>query len=710
VWKISAVASTLCRSAFVLTLGALAMAMLSMPRAVVGDCFIIYTDSAKVGGKLEMAKVDGELGAVSVGTEGESFEAKLNTQGEKNAMRQVRMRNDKTVSNDNQKLIEFRTGACVNVDDQYAAKMVEKKDNVLTTKKQCWDNGQCFAATRTINGEACNCQSKFASESCKQKCFEECTKCNCADAKQVEDDSPEELRGCVRDVVLHQQFAWAENECKSVCADKTSSECVRCGQKHFIFIDKCAMANPQVGGNEATCLGKVDFDKPRFVKHQDILNCTNPQGCQVYNLDDYSQTSSETNGWIANDYMPVEAWWDAAQRWWAKVHGDDGQYINVFQKSEDGNVLNDLRPIGSNFQGETPWEQHHYPGARRLEAAYSKMTGCKWQYGDWEPLTAPTWSAGSGGSREFQQDLVHRVEVVQSSLGSNPALNQCQTAGMRLASQGDDELELMSLANWNFVEGVLVAMSLTYVLVFAMKTFILRKTWIALTNDLKEMNDSQKESLSQPVKRMEKPGCCSKIMGCFLKLEALCAKIQSPFFSVFIVLMPAYTLSPLLQATCYNGFIVAPAGDVWTIRYFGWPLLGFIIWWFVCQIVGEWSQRCKVINQFMNVMSLLPFTYVGGAIGYYELLKLAKTGFGFEFALFFKHLFSFSFSIGLEFTVDLLQLLFSVTVLMDVLAGIAGTFTKRDWKEKWIFSYLVKNVKNVEAVKKQAETSCAASV
>merc|ERR1712100_370946 len=53
--------------------------------------------------------------------------------------------------------------------------------------------------------------------------------------------------------------------------------------------------------------------------------------------------------------------------------------------------------------------------------------------------------------------------------------------------------------------------------------------------------------------------------------------------------------------------------------------LGFIIWWFVCQIVGEWSQRCKVINQFLNVMSLLPFTYVGGAIAYYELLKLGKT-------------------------------------------------------------------------------------
>merc|ERR1712227_1085369 len=106
------------------------------------------------------------------------------------------------------------------------------------------------------------------------------------------------------------------------------------------------------------------------------------------------------------------------------------------------------------------------------------------------------------------------------------------------------------------------------------------------------------------------------------------------------------------------------------------------------------------ISQFLNAMSLLPFTYVGGYIAFYELLKLGKTGIGFEFALFFKHMFSFSFSIGLELTVDLLQLLFSVTVFMDVLAGIAGMFTKRDWKERYIFSWLVKNVKTVETAKK----------
>merc|ERR1712224_714082 len=58
--------------------------------------------------------------------------------------------------------------------------------------------------------------------------------------------------------------------------------------------------------------------------------------------------------------------------------------------------------------------------------------------------------------------------------------------------------------------------------------------------------------------------------------------------------------------------------------YFEWPLLGFIIWWFVCQIIAQWSQRCKVISQFLNVMSLLPFTYVGGMIAYYELMKLGR--------------------------------------------------------------------------------------
>jgi hypothetical protein len=276
---------------------------------------------------------------------------------------------------------------------------------------------------------------------------------------------------------------------------------------------------------------------------------------------------------------------------------------------------------------------------------------------------------------------------------------------MRVGEPDAHHLDLMSLATWNFTTGVLMAMSFTYILCFAMKTFIMRKTWIALTNSVKEMDNSQKETLSTPVGRMEKPGCCSKIMGCFVKLETFCEKIQSPFFSVFIILMPAYTLSPLLQATCFGGFIVAPAGDVWTIRYFEWPLLGFIIWWFVCQIIAQWSQRCKVISQFLNVMSLLPFTYVGGSIAYYELLKLGKTGIGFEFALFFKHMFSFSFTIGIEFAVDLLQLLFSITVFIDVLAGIASVFTKRDWKEKWIFSFLVNNVKRAEPAKTHTETS-----
>merc|ERR1711908_186332 len=156
---------------------------------------------------------------------------------------------------------------------------------------------------------------------------------------------------------------------------------------------------------------------------------------------------------------------------------------------------------------------------------------------------------------------------------------------------------------------------------------------------------------------MEKPGCCSNIMGCLIRVETFCEKIQSPFFSVFI------------------------------------------IWWFVCQIVAQYSQRCKVISQFLNALSLLPFTFVGGQLVYYELLKLGKTGLGFECALFFKHMFSFSFTVGMEFAVDLLQLLFSVTVFIDVMAGIAGAFTKRDWKEKCIFSYLVKNVKNIEPAK-----------
>lgn len=578
-----------------------------------------------------------------------------------------------------------------------------KKDGMLTTNKQCWTDGKCFAASRTLDGEECNCQSKTASESCQQKCFDECTLCNCADAKARDDGS---VHACVQDMVLHQQFEWAATVCKAACVDETNTQCLRCRQKHYTFIDKCSMASPYVGGNQAMCQGDVAFDFPNFVQHQHILNCTNPEGCQVYNLDDYSQVSSDTNDWIENDHMPLEAWYDAATRWWTEMDGR-ASYPNVFAQ-DTGNTYNHLHPIGSD---EMPWELHHYPGSRRLSnrgqsgGAYM-MSGCKWNYGDWEPLTPQSWSAGS---REFQEDLVHRVEVVQSSLGSNPSLDQCQTAGMRV-SEDEDELDQMSLANWDFAEGVLVAMSLTYILIFAMKTFILRKTWISLTNDLKELDNSQKESLSEPVRRMEKPGCCSKMMRCFLKLEMICEKIQSPFFSAFTILMPSYTLSPLLQATCHSGFIIAPAGDVWTIRKLNLPLLGIIVWWFACQIVAQWSQRCTLIKQFLNVVSLCPFTVVGALIMWYEMIKLSKTGIGFEFALFFKHLFSFSFSVGIELSVDLLQVLFSVTVLMDILAGLAGSFTKRDWKEKCIFSCLIQHVKNAEPAQKKTEVSCGASV
>merc|ERR1712139_412040 len=114
-----------------------------------------------------------------------------------------------------------------------------------------------------------------------------------------------------------------------------------------------------------------------------------------------------------------------------------------------------------------------------------------------------------------------------------------------------------------------------------------------------------------------------------------------------------------LQATCHAGFIIAPAGDIWIIRWVGWSLLGMIVWWFACQILSQWSQKCKVISQFCNIASTFPLACLGAAIVYYELLKLGKKGFGFEFALFFNQIFSFSFTIGMELSVDFLQLLFS---------------------------------------------------
>lgn len=323
-------------------------------------------------------------------------------------------------------------------------------------------------------------------------------------------------------------------------------------------------------------------------------------------------------------------------------------------------------------------------------AVADTLVGCKWRYGDWEPLTPQSWSSGS---REFQRESADHVETVRSSLGGSAALDPCQTEGFLIAESSE-------LVNWDIKE-VILAQSCIYLVIFAMKTFMLRNAWSKLNKEVREMDNSpQTESLSQEVKRVEKPSLCTQIMGCFLKLEILCEKIQSPFFFCFITFMPAYILAPLLQATCHEGYIIAPAADVWTIRTAGWWMLAASLWWFCCQILTQCFQRCKILSQFCNVVSMGPIAALGAYIIYYEMEKLGRKGFGFEFILFFKHMFSFSFSFGLEMSVDFLQLLFSFTVAVDAIAGLASVFTKRDWKEKCIFSYLVRNSKAMEPAEK----------
>jgi len=182
-----------------------------------------------------------------------------------------------------------------------------------------------------------------------------------------------------------------------------------------------------------------------------------------------------------------------------------------------------------------------------------------------------------------------------------------------------------------------------------------------------------------------------------LAVENLFAKMQGPFFFCYMTFMPAYILSPLLQATCHEGYIIAPAPDVWTIEVAGWWMLGASLWWMGCQILTQCAQKCKVISQFCNVVGMGPIAVLGAYVIWYELQKLFTKGVGFEFILFFKHMFSFHFSFGLEASVDFVQLLFALAVALDAWAGFVSTFTKRDWKEKCIFSCLVGCVKDSKA-------------
>merc|ERR1711871_618962 len=155
-----------------------------------------------------------------------------------------------------------------------------------------------------------------------------------------------------------------------------------------------------------------------------------------------------------------------------------------------------------------PWFKHSYPhntSSRRMENAVADtLVGCKWRYGDWEPLTPQSWSSGS---REFQRESADHVETVRSSLGGSAALDPCQTEGFLIAESSE-------LVNWDIKE-VILAQSCIYLVIFAMKTFMLRNAWSKLNKEVREMDNSpQTESLSQEVKRVEKPSLCTQIMGC----------------------------------------------------------------------------------------------------------------------------------------------------------------------------------------------------
>jgi len=606
-WKVSVVIAIVLRLTFVALLGGLCIAALNAEKATVGNCYIFFSEGTSVAASIDGPQFNADLAKVQAGSEDATVSGEFNQRSTSEKMRLVTMKDDQIMTS---------TGKCVKDDDEHYTKMISLASDRLFEKKSC----ACFQGVKTFGGTTCDCSSGNATDACKKMCLDECVSCSCPGACVGHDCEDVDEQGCTDHMVLRQHFEWASTACSAKCSGTVqSSDCLACRQVAYRFVDQCAFVNPEIGGNSGMCTGAVDFDLDAFADFQYTEKCSDPAGCLAW--DDSVYTVSE------EPMMPLAVWKLAALKLW------DTHYPNVF-----GNPK--LRVQQYKF------EEALTGGSRRLSSNPNAGLNCKWVDGPWVPLTPSSWASGS---REFQRHSAAHIEVVDSE-----ELDQCQTEGRQIPGREKPEI-----VDWDLRE-MLLADACLYVVLLVMKLMIIRKKW-------RQMNKEQRKATAES-EDAAGSSCCSTLSKCILRIEDCIERVQSPFLLLYMTFVPAWILGPLLQATTSENHIVAPAYDAHVFRESGWTILYITLSWLIAQTISICCDKYPIVSKFFNIVGMLPICWGGFYIVLLEFQKLAAKSFGFEFVLFFRHIFSINFGFGLAFCFDILQLVFSIIFTVDLWA------------------------------------------
>lgn len=323
----------------------------------------------------------------------------------------------------------------------------------------------------------------------------------------------------------------------------------------------------------------------------------------------------------------------------------DTHYPNIFEHPK-------IKASGGARQYQFDEAMNGAGGSRRLQQNPNEGLSCKWVDGPWVPLTPSSWASGS---REFQRHSAAHIEVIDSE-----ELDQCQTEGRQIPGKEKPEI-----VDWDLQE-MLLADAILYVLLFMMKLMTFRKKWRQMNKEQDKAAAESEEAVSPNAATGS--GCCTMLVKFILRVEVCVERIQSPFLLLYMTFVPAWILGPLLQATTTDNRIVAPAYDAYVFRESGWTVLFITLSWLIAQTVSICCDKHPIVSKFFNIAGMLPVCWGGFYILLLEFQKLAAKSFGFEFVLFFRHIFSINFGFGLAFCFDILQIVFSIIFAVDLWA------------------------------------------